>query len=375
MTTPTQPKPNPVPAILVYGTPSGPALTQASWFRAEDKEAVKAAAEALKFSVIELQTDAERALAAGAHEGVLKGSGRMIVGSVSAEVYRRIEEHVRKGAGAPDPSKPEIAAATTTKPASEQNTNIGAAGAISPGPSRATSAAPAIDKPDSATARETLRVGARVLAAYWNEKREFEGFWLATVKRIEHGEFTLEWFDARNIRRSRAGPRTSPFRIPSSASRASDARTASSQTPWGGLRVAPLHFAHAHEPGARHPNPQPQETKAMTSTTVSTAERIRALNDAFRRTFVGGVVMITAGVEAMPLDQRRSLLAKVRAFDAFTDDNDPHGEHDFGAVDEGGVRCFWKIDYYDRNTEFGSPDPADPAVTTRVLTIMRADEY
>jgi hypothetical protein len=53
----------------------------------------------------------------------------------------------------------------------------------------------AIGKPESATARETLRVGARVLAAYWNEKREFEGFWLATVKRIEHGEFILEWFD------------------------------------------------------------------------------------------------------------------------------------------------------------------------------------
>ena len=105
MTNATQPKPNPLPAILVYGTPSGPALTQASWFRAEDKEAVKAAAEALKFSVIELHTDADRALAAGAHEGVLKGSGRMIVGSVSAEVYRRIEEHVRKAAGAPDPSK------------------------------------------------------------------------------------------------------------------------------------------------------------------------------------------------------------------------------------------------------------------------------
>ena len=43
---------------------------------------------------------------------------------------------------------------------------------------------------------DALRVGARVLAAYWNEKREFEGFWLATVKRIEPGEFTLEWFDA-----------------------------------------------------------------------------------------------------------------------------------------------------------------------------------
>jgi hypothetical protein len=196
MTDANQPKANPVPALLVYGTPSGPALTQASWFRAEDKEAVMAAAEALKFSVIELQTDADRALAAGAHEGVLKGSGRMIVGSVSAEVYRRIEEHVRKAAGAPDPSKPEIVAATLTKSPSEQSTNIGAAGASSPGPSHATPAAPAIGKPDSAIARETLRVGARVLAAYWNEKREFDGFWLATVKRIDHNEFTLEWFDA-----------------------------------------------------------------------------------------------------------------------------------------------------------------------------------
>jgi hypothetical protein len=195
MSTSTQPKPNPVPAILVYGTPSGPALTQASWFRAEDKEAVKAAAEASKFSVIELQTDADRALAAGAHEGVLKGSGRIIVGSVSSEVYRRIEEHVRQAAGGPDASKPDNAA-ETMKPPSEQNTNIAAASAISPGPSRATLAAPAIDKPDGATARETLRVGARVIAAYWNDKREFEGFWLATVKRIDHGEFTLEWFDS-----------------------------------------------------------------------------------------------------------------------------------------------------------------------------------
>ncbi len=198
MTTATQPNPNFVPAILVYGTPSGLALTQASWFRAEDKEAVKAAAEALKFSVIELQTDADKALAAGAHEGVLKGSGgRMIVGSVSAEVYRRIEEYGRKGASAPDSSKPENAAATTTtKSASEQNTNISAASPISPGPTRASLATPKIAKPDSATSRETLRVGARVLAAYWNEKREFEGFWLATVKRIEPGGYTLEWFDS-----------------------------------------------------------------------------------------------------------------------------------------------------------------------------------
>jgi hypothetical protein len=59
--------------------------------------------------LVQTQTDADRALAAGAHEGVLKGSGRMIVGSVSAELYRRIEEHVRRKAGVPDPSRPDSA--------------------------------------------------------------------------------------------------------------------------------------------------------------------------------------------------------------------------------------------------------------------------
>ena len=112
----------------------------------------------------------------------------------------------------------------------------------------------------------------------------------------------------------------------------------------------------------------------MTSASVSTAERIRALNDAFRRTFVGGVVLITAGAEAMPSDQRRSLLEKVRAFDAFTDDNDPHGDHDFGAIEEGGVCCFWKIDYYDRATEMVRPIPLIPP-SPRADDQLRADEY
>ena len=113
----------------------------------------------------------------------------------------------------------------------------------------------------------------------------------------------------------------------------------------------------------------------MTAEDPSPSSRIRDLNDAFRRTSVSGTVVITAGVEALPSNRRRSILAKVRAFDAFTEDNDPHEEHDFGVVENGGVRCFWKIDYYDREMEYGSPDPAEPAVTTRVLTVMLADEY
>ena len=192
----------------MYGTPTSPELTQASWFRAEDTQAAKAAAVGLKFSVLELKTDADRAVTLGVHEGVLKGSGRMIVGSVSSEVYRRIEEYVRKAAGAeasPGSASTEAAAA---KPASEQSVNTSAPGTTST-PSPTASMASPDSKPPSAanpvaasTSKpetppnpwETLRVGARVLAAYWNEKREFEGFWLATVKRIDKGEFTLEWF-------------------------------------------------------------------------------------------------------------------------------------------------------------------------------------
>lgn len=85
--------------------------------------------------------------------------------------------------------------------------------------------------------------------------------------------------------------------------------------------------------------------------------------------------MMTAGVAALPEAERAAILAAVRSFTAFGPDNDPHGEHDFGAVEAGGVRCFWKIDAYDHELQFGSPDPAAPTVTTRILTIMLAEEY
>jgi hypothetical protein len=62
-------------------------------------------------------------------------------------------------------------------------------------------------------------------------------------------------------------------------------------------------------------------------------------------------------------------------FDAFTEGDDPYGEHDFGAFDLDGTRYFWKIDYYDHDLEHGSDDPSDPEKTRRVLTIMRADKY
>ncbi|MEW6437772.1 MAG: DUF3768 domain-containing protein [Pseudomonadota bacterium] len=107
---------------------------------------------------------------------------------------------------------------------------------------------------------------------------------------------------------------------------------------------------------------------------TQTAE-IRRLNDQLRKTFVGGAIMITPTVESLPPDQRAGLLAAIRSFDAFPSEDDPYGEHDFGAVDFGSNKFFFKIDYYDRSMEGASPDPTDPRCTTRVLTIMRTDEY
>jgi hypothetical protein len=102
---------------------------------------------------------------------------------------------------------------------------------------------------------------------------------------------------------------------------------------------------------------------------------IAALNDAFRRNFSGGKVMMTAGANELPDMVKAAALQQVAAFDDFTTDNDPYGEHDFGGFELCSRKFLWKIDYYDLQCEFGSEDPADPAKTIRVLTLMLADEY
>jgi hypothetical protein len=110
------------------------------------------------------------------------------------------------------------------------------------------------------------------------------------------------------------------------------------------------------------------------------SEKIRALNDAFRKGERPelGRVMITSGVRelvaAWPLGVV-GVYDGVKTFDAFDEGNDPHHEHDFGSFEHAGVTLFWKIDYYGKDLESGSEDPADPKVTTRVLTIMLAEEY
>jgi hypothetical protein len=108
---------------------------------------------------------------------------------------------------------------------------------------------------------------------------------------------------------------------------------------------------------------------------LKTSDRIRVLNDNFRSTFIGGQVVMSAGVAELPLDVKANVLIKVQTFTEFNVNNDPYGEHDFGSFELAGEMFFWKIDCYDERCEFGSEDPADPEKTTRVLTIMFAGEY
>ena len=122
------------------------------------------------------------------------------------------------------------------------------------------------------------------------------------------------------------------------------------------------------------------------------AARIARLNDLARRAMgITCTVVATVGFRSMPDADQSRVRELIETFDAFTEDNDPHGERDFGCVYQLGdgrwtterprvrgderERVFWKLDYYDRELRFASGDAANPAITRRVLTVMLSDEY
>ena len=108
---------------------------------------------------------------------------------------------------------------------------------------------------------------------------------------------------------------------------------------------------------------------------VTKRAKIRVLNDDFRRTFRGGRVMITAGVNAITHTVQRAVFEKIQAFDAFDDERDPRDNHGFVSVEHDGQTFFAKIDYYNRDLTAHSKDATDPQKTCRVMTIMLAEEY
>ena len=111
------------------------------------------------------------------------------------------------------------------------------------------------------------------------------------------------------------------------------------------------------------------------ATTNPGAAKIRALNDRARQRLDHCRWILTQGVLSCDPITVAELLIAVEGFDAFTPDNDPYAEHDFGVIKLSDDTFFWKFDYYDLDLQMHSPDPSDPAVTARVLTIMLAEEY
>jgi hypothetical protein len=105
------------------------------------------------------------------------------------------------------------------------------------------------------------------------------------------------------------------------------------------------------------------------------AAKIAALNDLARRSLMDCRVVVTQGIQMLGDVATAEILAAVHSFDAFTEDNDPYAEHDFGKITYAGFDVFWKWDYYDLDFSMHSPDPTDTTVTARVLTIMLAEEY
>lgn len=107
----------------------------------------------------------------------------------------------------------------------------------------------------------------------------------------------------------------------------------------------------------------------------SSTEQIRALNDQLRQNLSTGLAVITTGIAALGPEAVDRIVKTISVYDDFCHANDPHEEHDFGAFEAEGETIFFKIDYYDNNLSCHSPDPTDPTVTKRVITIMLASEY
>ena len=108
---------------------------------------------------------------------------------------------------------------------------------------------------------------------------------------------------------------------------------------------------------------------------MSNISEIALQNDNFRKHLSQGTLVLTQGIRSNTKEDLEAIITKVRTFDNFDENNDPYGERDFGAFDYKGKRIFWKIDYYDREFLYLSPDVSNPRLTNKVLTVMYAEEY
>lgn len=125
-------------------------------------------------------------------------------------------------------------------------------------------------------------------------------------------------------------------------------------------------------------------TTALDLDPVREAALIAGQNDAFRRSIFDnnpvaeapqGQFVMTRGVAALGPDAQLDLIRRVAAFDGFDADSDPQGWHEMGVIEFDGTTVWFKLDLYDVDYTYGSPEPSDPAQTRRVLTLLLPSEY
>ena len=104
-------------------------------------------------------------------------------------------------------------------------------------------------------------------------------------------------------------------------------------------------------------------------------QQIAETNDQVRQTVMRDRLMITSGIRRLSHDTQNKIFAAIETYDDFKPSNDPHKEHDFGSIKIDGNSVFWKVDYFDNDLEYHSPDVLNRSVTRRVLIVMLAEEY
>jgi hypothetical protein len=123
----------------------------------------------------------------------------------------------------------------------------------------------------------------------------------------------------------------------------------------------------------------------MNSDNIEYTRKVADLNDQLRKDmFTGNMLkkhnlknklVITPGIAGLNLIDKEKVFASVKYYGNFTKNNNPWGEKDFGSFNFKKETFNWKIDYYDNDMKYHSPDKTDPDKTVRVLTIMKAEEY
>lgn len=105
---------------------------------------------------------------------------------------------------------------------------------------------------------------------------------------------------------------------------------------------------------------------------------IAKLNDLFRKSpfdgeLLHGQLYVTAGVNALPNELRQEALDGLMAFDTFTPDNDPWGEHDYGSFTlSNGQKVAFQFSYYADSTCKEAGDGS--ANCYRALVLMFPEE-